>query len=588
MTVNRRRALSLFGLGGLAAGAARAAEAGAGDFVHGVASGDPLQDRLVLWTRVTPKGAPALVPVSWEVAEDAAFARIVAKGAAQASAGRDYTVKVDAGGLKPGREYHYRFRCGAAVSAVGRSRTLPVGALDKAVFAFVTCALYPNGYFNAYDHIARLERIDAVVELGDYIYEYGGADSYGMDNGQRLGRAPEPAHDLVTLADYRARHAQYKRDPDLQAAHARCAWICVWDDHEVANDDWTGGAENHHPGQGAWIDREAAALKAYYEWMPIREPEPGQAFEAINRSFQFGDLASLVMLESRLLARSYQLEFDRPQDIPLAVYETDASGARRKVSDPAVIARVKAAPAAPYSLGPDVEAIQAYVDNPERQMLGARQEQWLARELAQSVKAGKPWQVLGNQVVMARMINPDVRRALGAAKVDALIAAAPEAQRKAMAETAEIFSYPVPYDLDGWNGYPAARERVYDAIKAANGANTLILSGDSHAFWANQLMDASGKTRVAAEFGTSSITSPSIGDEAGGAQLGHVFMAQNPEVAFCDQLAKGYIRLTLTRGEAVVELIGVPIDRKPYEAATVATFRLKPASGPGVAVIEKI
>jgi alkaline phosphatase D len=235
-----------------------------------------------------------------------------------------------------------------------------------------------------------------------------------------------------------------------------------------------------------------------------------------------------------------------------------------------------------------VEAIKAYVANPERQMLGARQEEWLAAELAASVNAGKPWQVLGNQVVMARMINPDVKAILGPAKVEALIAAAPESMRKALAEGAELYSYPIPFDLDGWNGYPAARERVYDTIKAAGGGNTVIVSGDSHAFWANQLYDDAGQVRVAAEFGTSAVTSPSVGDEAGGLQLGPVFMAQNREVAFCDQLAKGYIRLTLTRAAAEAELIGVPIDHKPYTAATIARFRLTPTTGVGVGPIEKL
>jgi alkaline phosphatase D len=164
----------------------------------------------------------------------------------------------------------------------------------------------PGGLFNAYDDISRLDRVDAIVHLGDYIYEHG-AEGYGAATGVKLGRVVDPPHEIVTLADYRRRHAQYKTDPDLQAAHARAAFICVWDDHEVANDSWLGGAENHQPEtEGEWRTRKNAALQAYFEWMPIRDPQPGKPWESINRGFQFGDLATLLMVETRLLARSHQ------------------------------------------------------------------------------------------------------------------------------------------------------------------------------------------------------------------------------------------------------------------------------------------
>lgn len=623
MSFSRRRALSLLAagislpvaLGGLTvAGSGRAAAPSGAGFHHGVASGDPLADAVVLWTRVTPALAAGPVAVSWEVAADAAFTHIVDRGVAEAMPDRDHTVKVDVRGLKPGRDHWYRFHFGGMTSPVGRTRTLPTGAQDRVVMAFVSCALYPNGYFNAYDHIARLDRVDVVVELGDYIYEYGAAEGdYGMASGRRLGRIPEPAHDIVTLADYRTRYAQYRRDPDLQAAHARAPWICVWDDHEVANDTWVGGAENHHEDrQGRFLDREAAAVRAYYEWMPIREPAPGRAAEAIYRSFQFGDLASLIMVESRLLARSYQLELDRSGDIPMTVW-LEGAGERHPVTDPAVLARVMAAakagealPAAPqadarYALGPDEAALKAYVANPERQMLGTHQEQWLAGELAASVAAGRPWQVLGNQVVMARTIAPKMEKALGRDGLEQWLARFPEPARTRVAELVRYASFDVPFDLDGWDGYPAARERVYDAIKGATlkkpagaapgqerGANTIIVSGDSHAFWVNELRDAGGQTRVAAEFGTSSITSPSPGDELGGIQLGPVFVDQNPEVKFCDQLAKGYVLLTLTPEKAVADLVSVDIHAKPYTASVLGSWQIRPTPGTGVAAPERV
>jgi alkaline phosphatase D len=599
MRFDRRDALKLLslgaGAGALAGGQPAAAQAGI-QFQHGVASGDPLADRVILWTRATPpEGAAGRLAVSWIVAEDPQCAHVVARGQSETGSERDFTVKVDAGGLRPGRDYWYRFNVGDAVSPVGRTRTLPTGPVDQVVLAFVTCSLYPNGYFNAYDHIARSERLDAVVELGDYIYEYGAArDAYGMERAKRLGRIPEPAHDLVSLADYRTRYAQYRRDADLQAAHARAPWICVWDDHEVCNDTWKGGAENHDDKtEGAFEDRKAAAVRAWFEWLPVREPAPGHAREAIYRSFDFGDLASLAMVESRLLARSYQLEFDRPGDIPFVLYDATDPRARRRVTDPAVIAAVKArtppgGPApAPYLLGPDVEAVQRYIADPGRQMLGPEQEAWLGATLAASVRAGRPWQVIGNQVVMARMGAPKLEPLIGRDGIAALLAKLPEPLRTRAAREIEIATFDLPFDLDGWNGYPAARARM-DALFRNSGGNTIVVSGDSHAFWVNQLHGGGGAERVAAEFGVSAVTSPSLGDHAGGFQLGQVFMAQNPEVSFCDQLAKGYVRLTLTREAAVGELVTMQIDRKPYEASVLGTWRLRPTPGPGVGPLEKL
>ena len=599
MKIDRRNALSLLALTGAAPFAiteTKAAYTGHVTFDHGVASGDPLQDRVVLWTRVTPAAANSLdIPVEWEAAHDPAFHNIASHGRTTASADRDFTVKVDVEGLKPAQTYFYRFRAGKTVSPVGRARTLPAGPVKDVVLAFVTCALYPGGFFNAYDDIAKLERVDAVVELGDYYYEYGAKpDDYGMSIGEKIGRVPDPTHDTVTLADYRARHALYKRDADLQAAHARAPWICVWDDHETANDSWAGGAENHNPKtEGPWIDREQAALRAYYEWMPIREPAPGRAFESINRSFQFGDLASLIMVESRLVARSHQLEYDKPGDLPLMVYDSKDPDTRKPVTDPAVATKVWAAvktgnpPPAPYTLGPDIPKLNAILNDPERLMLGPRQEEWLKLEIEKSVALKQTWQILGNQVVMARTVAPSLYRALGKEKVQAILANLPDSPYRArVAAGIELFSYDIPFDPDGWDGYPAARERMYDAIKASNG-NVVVLSGDSHAAWVNDLHDASGQ-RVAAEFGVTSVTSPSVGDFMPNLDLGKIFMAQNKEVVFCDQNRKGYTLITITPETVTGELIAVDHLSKPYKRGTLVTYRVTPADGPGVGEITKI
>ena len=593
MAVNRRTALALIGAGA-AAPALAEAQAVDADFLHGVASGDPLADRLIIWTRATPASpVPAPIRVRWAVAEDPGFTRIAASGEAQTGPERDFTVKVDVAGLKPGRAYWYRFTAGKT-SPVGRASTLPAGRLDKLTLAFVTCSLYPNGWFNAYHHIGQSETLDAVVELGDYIYEYGAADSdYGMENGRKLGRIPEPPHALLTLADYRTRYAQYRRDPDLQAAHARAPWICVWDDHEVANDSWKGGAENHHEKtEGAFDDRKAAALQAYFEWLPIREPEPGRPHEQIWRSFDFGDLASLTMLETRLTARSYQLEYARPGDIPMIVWDASDPAARKPVRDPAEAARIRRAAGPdgalpkPYVLGPDTAAIEAFVADPSRTMMGPRQEAWLENTLARSA-AARPWQVIGNEVVMARARSPKVEQAIGAEGVRQILDRLPANKRAEIARQAELMSYDQPFDLDGWDGYPAARAR-FDAMLEKLAGNVIVVSGDSHAFWTNELRDAGGDKRLAAEFGTSAISSPSDGDDAAGFQLGEVFMKQNREVVFCDQLAKGYVRLTLTHETATAEMIAVEIDRKPYAAKVLARWGLSPSKGPGIGEIRRL
>ena len=546
MTMDRRSLLKSLGLGAAGSAGGAAAQAGAVAFNHGVASGDPHGDSVVLWTRVTPDDAGTRsIPVSWRVrrADDA----VVAQGQTTAESARDFTVKVVAAGLKPGRDYRFDFVVGEVRSPEGRTRTLPEGATPDVVLAVVSCQLYPGGLFNAYDAIARLDRLDAVVHLGDYIYEYGAAaDDYGMDVGATLNRVPDPAHEIVTLDDYRRRHAQYKTDVDLQAAHARAPFICVWDDHEVTNDVWTAGAENHQSEtEGDFSARKAAALKAYFEWMPLREPVAGAMHEAIQRTFHFGDLASLMMVETRLQARQEQLGYAR---------------------DMAMVTGPDGRPA------PDVAGFEAKRKAADRDLLGTPQRDWLARELAASKASGRPWQVLGNQVVMARVAGPNVAAMYSPEQIGAMLAGLPESVRGEVQKSIGLFSLGMPFNLDSWDGYPAGRERLYEAFKAA-GSQPIVLAGDSHAFWVNDLKDAAGDRR-AVEFGTSSISSPSPGD-AVGFPLGAALMQTNDEVVFCDQSAKGYILLTLTPTEARGDLVAVStIKAKPYEARTLKTWRV--------------
>lgn len=543
MDIDRRGILALLGSGSalaLPAGARARDAAGTVTFAHGVASGDPSADGAVIWTRATAAGDFAGdVPLRWFVAAGEA-SRPALQGEVSARGAADHTAKVVVEGLEPGREYHYWFLAGETRSPVGRFRTLPEGAIDRLVLAVASCQLFPGGFYNAYADMAALPDLDAVVFLGDYIYEYGD-QGYGAEIGRQLDRLPDPPHEIVTLADYRRRHAQVKTDPDIQAAHARAAFICVWDDHEITNDGWIGGAENHQGDtEGDWQARKAAALQAYFEWMPIRDPRPGSGPEAIYRSFEFGDLATLAMVETRLIARDRQVapRDELPEDERVA-------------------------------------ALLAERDQPQRELLGDAQRRWLGEVLAASVRSGKPWQVLGNQVVMARVAGPDLEAQLGAEAFAALRAQLPERYRAQVDTALAGYRAGVPFNLDSWDGYPHARERLYETFAQA-GSRPLILAGDSHAAWANNLADATGRL-AAVEIGCTAITSPSYGSVLPG--FGRFLAAANEEVAFCDQDNKGYSLVTLTPQEARADYVTVStVLAKPFERRLAASFTTMPAA----------
>lgn len=542
MTVNRRAALGLIGSGAvLPSVIAHAAPTKGAQFLHGVASGDPTTQGAILWTRVTPANPQhrAAIPLRWHVAESTQ-GRPVESGDAEARSARDFTVKVEPRRLRAGRDYHYWFELADGTrSPTGRFRTLPRGKTSDAVLAVASCQLYCGGFFNAWDHIAKLDRVDAVIHLGDYIYEYG-ADGYGSDIGAKLGRVVEPTHEIVTLADYRTRHAQYKRDPMLQAAHARAAFICVWDDHETANDAWLHGAENHQSEtEGSWADRKAAAMQAYFEWMPIRDGHPDHPWDSINRHFNFGDLATLAMVETRLLARSESAGFKGEAPV-----------------------------------GEQIPMVLATRNDPQRELLGPQQQRWLEQILTQSVASGTPWQVIGNQIVMARVNGPDLVKLLGAEKAAAALAAVPETFRDIVADTQAGYRAGLPFNLDAWDGYPAARERLY-AVFARAKSVPLVLAGDSHAFWANNLSNEAGDY-VGMELATSAITSPSIGDALGDLPIDQMLIASSKDVKFCDQRAKGYILLTLSPTKAVADFMAMSTIYSPdYQARSIKRVEIQ-------------
>ena len=354
--LTRRQFLQAAGVGAAALLVAPQVARGEGPpglFAHGVASGDPLPGSVILWTRVNVAGARQKpLPVCWTVARDEALRDVVATGEVRTDAGRDWTVKVDAGRLQPGTTYFYGFHTLGTFSPVGRTRTASAGSPDRARFAVVTCGDYNRGLFHAYGRVAERNDIDAVIHLGDYIYEHGRQDRV---------RPHIPATELRTLDDYRARYASYRLDPNLAAMHRAHPVIWVWDDHETVNGCWSGGSalRNHDPAEdGDYGAREAAALQAALEWLPIRVPDPANP-ERIYRRFAFGDLVDLLMIDTRRIGRDQQVPANAP------------NGFFRQTGEFA---------------------------NPKRHILGSEQEAWLIGELQSSTAA---WKLLGNQVVLS-------------------------------------------------------------------------------------------------------------------------------------------------------------------------------------------
>ncbi len=423
-------------------------------FVHGVASGDPLTTAVMLWTRVTPPEPSASVEVTWELASDPAATRVVKTGAATATAERDFCVKVDVTGLAPGSVYYYRFRALGAKSQVARTRTAPDGDVSRLRFGVVSCASLAHGYFHGYRELAQQLDLWAILHLGDYIYEYA-SGKYGS------ARDYEPPHEAVTLADYRLRYAQYRRDPDLQALHTLHPMIAIWDDHETADNTWSGGAKNHTEAtEGPYAERARAAQRAYSEWLPIRDQADGR----IYRAFRYGSLVDLLMLDTRVWGRDKQAGEKDP------VVQSDA-----------------------------------------RQLLGAAQEAWLGAQLEASTAT---WRLIGQQVVLAYL--------------------------------------PSLYNDDAWDGYPAARRRFMDLVDKARGGNVIVLTGDIHSSWANEVphtLDeydpATGAGAKLVEFVVPAITSPSVG-EALAETVQNLFL-ESKDVRWVDMFPRGYVLLDVTR-----------------------------------------
>jgi len=425
-------------------------------FYHGVSSGDPLSDAVIIWTRITLNGTDP-VNVNWRMATDTLFNNIVASGVALTDSSTDWTINVDVTGLSTDTWYYYDFEYNGASSIIGRTRTAPTGGVDHLRFGVVSCQSYEHGYYHAYKEMSERNDMDCILHLGDYIYEY----QVGGYSANINGRENEPTNETIDLSDYRTRYSHYRLDPDLRAAHQQYPFIIVWDDHETANNSYSDGAQNHtEGGEGIWAERKAFGIRANTEWLPIRLPDPNDPSKRF-RDFSFGDLVDISMLDTRL-------------------YDRDEPGS-----------------------GADAT----------RSLLGYEQRHWLYDNLSNS---SAQWKLIGQQVMVAPLT---------------------------------IFGIPV--NNDQWDGYPAERDSLFDHIFNNSIDNTVVLTGDIHTSWANDLPGSSynsgtGAGSAGVEFVVTSITSASFPIPVGQ----NIIIAANPHMKYVDLTKKGYLILDVTTDAA--------------------------------------
>jgi alkaline phosphatase D len=543
-------------------------------FNYGVASGDPLTDRVILWTHAKYAGFNDTVSLTYQVATDAGFSSIVSTGSVNATESSGFTAKVDATGLTAGREYFYRFVSGQWISPVGKTRTLPASNVTSVKFAVFSCTLYSAGYFNAYDAAVK-SGAEYAVHLGDYIYEYGSDPAkFGNSEAIALGRVTSPPNEIATLEDYRTRYATYRSDPNLKAVHAAMPWITVWDDHEFANNAWVDGAENHNATtQGPWNTRKAIAARVYHEWMPIRAPEPLNLLK-IYRRFDFGNIFTLHMVDTRIEGRDKQYDAYGDADGGLTRYVT---------------------------------ALTSGTDATHR-MMSTTQQAWLTNGMAASTAT---WQIMGNQDIMAKMWFPaNILQAQATATVSPtasnlqavstaissfLTAKGTKAAygQSALTPTQVALldktSNPrLPYNLDAWDGYPIQRETILQTIKA-QGKKFITLSGDSHNGWFTNLTTLAGE-KVGVEFAGSSVTSPGF-ESAGLGGLassldgtavvpgGHgLGLGLVDDLNYVDTIRRGYLLMTATATSVKGEFVYVDtIKSTSYQATTGKTITVNAA-----------
>ena len=467
-------------------------------FNHGVASGDPNSTHVILWTRVTPK-VSGTVNVMLEISKDIGFDEIIYRKKCSTNYDNDYCVKYDfhaAKYISPREHFYFRFIIDSIHSDIGRSKLLDQSA-EKVNFSVFSCSNYPAGFFHAYEECSK-EDIDFWIHLGDYIYEYG-QGGYGTETAERFNRVPEPKNELFSLSDYRKRHAQYKSDKQSKLLHAMHPLVAVWDDHEVSNDTWKYGAENHSLDEGNFVFRKANAMKAYFEWMPIRLTHKNH----IYRSFNVGTLLNLMILDTRHTDRDKQIEFSK-------YFSKEGFKFDNFYSD---------------------------LNHTARKLIGNNQLEWLESKLKMN---SAKWNVVAQQVLMTKIKFPDLTNDIDISSLPAEVK-----------DYLPITKLNLPSNLDAWDGYPAERERIFKLFKS-NKKTLISLAGDTHNSWVSKLHDLQGEG-VGFEFGTPSVTSPGLLDiiKIDKNALEDSIISTNNEVRWMDAQSRGFLNISITKDEFV-------------------------------------
>ena len=502
--MKRRQALKISSIGaiGLSSSISSSCSRNTYFFNHGVASGDPLEDRVILWTRVTPQ-KPGPVETILEISESMNFNKVVFSKKLQTSSLSDYTIKYDFAAKKhcnSDKWFFFRFRVGNTISDIGKSKTFSTST-SVAKIGIFSCSNYPAGYFNAYEAAARKNDLDLWLHLGDYLYEYplGG---YATDKAEKLGRVPKPLHEMISLSDYRQRHAQYKLDQGSKALHKNAPLIAVWDDHEFSNDAWKRGAENHSEdgSEGDFYARRSAAIKAYYEWMPIREQ---QNKRKIFREFKIGKLIHLLMLDTRQYGRDKQIQ---PKE-----YLTKSGFNQAKFYNE--------------------------LNSEDRELLGSEQLAWIKNSI---VKTDAVWTIFGQQVLMAKLKFPDLSKMIASKEIPNFLK-----------PYLKFIGLGIPSNLDAWDGYPAERNKLYKLMNDAN-KKFISLAGDTHNSWVSELEDLSGK-KVGLELGAPSVTSPGITDilNLNRNKFINSIVKINKELQWMDPSNRGYLSLDCRKNKII-------------------------------------
>ncbi len=522
----RRAGLTGPALAAVAAGLPRPAAAfdhSLAPFYHGVASGDPLADRVILWTRVTPPeghdGSP--IRVRWSLALDPDLQQSMQSGEIFARPEQDWTVKIDARDLAPLTYYFYAFESLGARSIIGRTKTAAAPGQDvrHLRLGLVSCANYQQGWFNAYARLAERDDLDAIIHTGDYLYEY---EDGGYGPGSAIGRGHIPEVEMTELEHYRARHGQYKMDPDLRRLHQLFPFVTTWDDHESTNNSWRDGAGNHDESEGDWAGRKAWAQQAYDEWMPLRSSgDPN----LIYRRLRWGDLVDLIVMDTRLEGRDKQVTFP----------------------------------------GTDTEAIGGLIitpetSDPDRHIISPTQMQWVQSQLSQSTAT---WKFLSQQVVLSQWnvgaipLLPEEARGLDLPMV--------------------LRDGGNALNADAWDGYQADRNRLLHHIRDQAIENVVVLTGDVHSSWAfdvttdpaNPLVynPATGEGSLAVEFVCPAIASESLGETfnamsaPGAANAFEAGMkANNPQMKYLESTSNGYVVLDVTPEHTQADFFFVDVE----------------------------